>query len=71
MIIAWAIGGVCAIAALILCLQHLISFRTQAETARRRYYTGVVLMAPVRRAAAKVLRLRRPASAPRAASARC
>jgi len=64
MLIAWCIGGVCALAALVLCLQHLISFRTQADTARRRYYTGVVLMAPVRRTRCDL-----PAPVPRAAAA--
>jgi hypothetical protein len=56
MLIAWCIGGACALAALVLCFTHLGSFGHTEQTNRRKYFTGVVLMAPVRKGLARRLR---------------
>jgi len=51
MLAAWCIAGACAGAALVICFLHIHQLDTFASTARRKNFTGVVLMAPVRRPA--------------------
>jgi hypothetical protein len=48
MLAAWCIAGACAGAALVICFLHIHQLDTFASTARRKNFTGVVLMAPVR-----------------------
>lgn len=46
--VAWIIGGVCALVSLIICLQHLYLFSKMDRSNLRSAYTGVCMMAPVR-----------------------
>ena len=48
MLVAWCIAGPCALFALALCFRQLHAYSRCERSARRTYYTGVVLMAPVR-----------------------
>lgn len=48
MYVGWVIAGVCATASVVLCVLHLHRLSTYENTARRKYFTGVIMMAPVR-----------------------
>lgn len=47
-LVAWIIGGACALVALIICFHHLWLFSRMEKSNLRSSYIGVVLMAPVR-----------------------
>jgi len=48
MIIGWIIAGACVVASLLIVAHHLYRFSFVPDTARKRFYTGVILMSPVR-----------------------